>query len=105
MHMRRSADVAMTAAESSATTGVPPATSAATASGPVLPEKRSTATVCAGTSTIRTRASSGRGAAVAVRPDIVAAIGDFIDLGFTRAPYRIFGSLEEARRWVDAGSP
>ncbi len=44
-------------------------------------------------------------AAVAVRPDIVAAIGDFIDLGFTRAPYRIFGSLEEARRWVDAGSP
>jgi hypothetical protein len=44
-------------------------------------------------------------AAVAVRPDIVAAIGEFMDHGFTRAPYRIFGSVEEARHWIDAGSP
>ena len=44
-------------------------------------------------------------AAVAVRPDIVAAIGEFMDHGFTRAPYRIFGSVEEARHWIDAGAP
>ena len=39
-------------------------------------------------------------AAVADRPDIVAAIRDFMDLAFTNAPYRIFGSVDEARQWI-----
>lgn len=39
-------------------------------------------------------------AAVAVRPDIVAAIRAFIRLGFTDAQYRIFPSEVEARRWI-----
>jgi hypothetical protein len=39
-------------------------------------------------------------AAVATRPDIVAAIQEFIGHGLIRAPYRIFPTLDEARRWV-----
>ena len=39
-------------------------------------------------------------AAVAVRPDIVEAIREFIGYRFTAAPYRIFSSLSEARRWL-----
>lgn len=42
--------------------------------------------------------------AVATRPDIVAAIHDFIAHGFTTAPYRVFPTLEKARRWIDARS-
>ena len=41
-------------------------------------------------------------AAVATRPDILAAIADFVGYGFTAAPYRVFSTLQEARRWVDA---
>ncbi|MCE9658382.1 MAG: hypothetical protein K8R60_07465 [Burkholderiales bacterium] len=40
-------------------------------------------------------------AAVATRPDIVAAIQDFIAQGFIVAPYRVFPALEEARSWTD----
>lgn len=43
-------------------------------------------------------------AAVATRPDIVAAIRDFIAHGFTMAPYLVFPTLGEARRWVDRPS-
>lgn len=39
-------------------------------------------------------------AAVAVRPDIVAAIEDFIRLGYTTVPYRVFATLGEAREWL-----
>jgi hypothetical protein len=39
-------------------------------------------------------------AAVAVRPDIVAAIEEFIRHGFTKAPYRIFQTDAEARQWI-----
>lgn len=39
-------------------------------------------------------------AAVAVRPDIVGAIEDFIRHGFTKAPYRVFRTDAEARRWI-----
>lgn len=39
-------------------------------------------------------------AAVATRPDIVAAIQDFIGHGLTAVPYRVFDTLDEARRWV-----
>jgi len=39
-------------------------------------------------------------AAVATRPDIVAAIQDFIGHGLTSVPYRVFDTLDEARRWV-----
>lgn len=39
-------------------------------------------------------------AAVATRPDIVATIQDFISHGLTSAPYRIFGTLDEARHWI-----
>ncbi len=39
-------------------------------------------------------------AAVADRPEIVAAIEDFMSYGFTAAPYRVFPTLAEARRWV-----
>ena len=41
-------------------------------------------------------------AAVAVRPDVVAAIRDFMRHGFTKAPYRVFATVEDARRWVAA---
>jgi len=44
-------------------------------------------------------------AAVATRPDVVAAIRTFIDLGFTSAPYRIFPTLQEARRWIARQAP
>ena len=44
-------------------------------------------------------------AAVATRPDIISTVQDFISHGFTSAPYRIFGSVEEARQWIKAGSP
>jgi hypothetical protein len=43
-------------------------------------------------------------AAVAVRPDIVAAIEDFIRHGYTSVPYRVFPTLDEARRWVSLAS-
>ncbi len=39
-------------------------------------------------------------AAVAVQPDIIAAIEDFISLRYTNRPYRIFPRLDEARAWV-----
>ena len=39
-------------------------------------------------------------AAVAVRPDILAYIDAFKATGFVRQPYRVFGSLEEARGWI-----
>lgn len=39
-------------------------------------------------------------AAVATRPDIVAAIQEFIGHGLTSAPYRVFGTLDEARHWL-----
>ncbi len=39
-------------------------------------------------------------AAVAFRPDIVAAIQDFKSYAFTSAPYRIFPTLAEARAWL-----
>jgi hypothetical protein len=39
-------------------------------------------------------------AAVTTRPDIIAAIQDFISHGFTAAPYRIFPTLDEARQWI-----
>jgi len=40
-------------------------------------------------------------AAVADRPDIAADIQDFVKLQFTAAPYRLFSTLDEARRWID----
>ncbi len=43
-------------------------------------------------------------AAVAVRPDVVMAIRDFIGHGFTNAPYRVFATLPEARRWVEGNA-
>lgn len=39
-------------------------------------------------------------AAVAVEPRIVATIEHFIALGFVTSPFRIFPTLDEARRWV-----
>lgn len=39
-------------------------------------------------------------AAVATRPDIVSAIQDFKDYSFTKAPYRILSSVDEARQWI-----
>lgn len=39
-------------------------------------------------------------AAVASRPDILAAIEDFKSYGFTSAPYRVFPTLAEARQWL-----
>jgi hypothetical protein len=39
-------------------------------------------------------------AAVAVRPDVLAAIHDFIALQFTRQPYRIFPTVHAARVWI-----
>lgn len=45
-------------------------------------------------------------AAVVDRPDILSYIDDFKRYAFTSAPYRAFGTLAEARRWVDtSGSP
>lgn len=41
-----------------------------------------------------------RMAAVAVRQDVIEAIREFMDHGYTKVPYRIFGTVEEARRWV-----
>ena len=43
-------------------------------------------------------------AAVAIRPDILAAIRDFIGHGFTNAPYCVFPTVDAARRWVGAPS-
>lgn len=43
-------------------------------------------------------------AAVATRPDIVAAIEEFIGHRLTSAPYRIFPKLDDARRWVAGAS-
>ncbi|MEN9628705.1 MAG: hypothetical protein RJA10_1932, partial [Pseudomonadota bacterium] len=42
-------------------------------------------------------------AAVADRPDILAAIDEFKRYGFTSAPYEVFSSLAEARAWVAQG--
>jgi hypothetical protein len=39
-------------------------------------------------------------AAVVDRPEIVAAIEDFINHRFTTAPYQMFRTLAEARRWT-----
>jgi hypothetical protein len=39
-------------------------------------------------------------AAVVHRPDITAAITDFINHGFTTVPYRIFPTVAEARAWI-----
>lgn len=39
-------------------------------------------------------------AAVAVRPDVIAAIHDFMRLGFTAVPYQIFPCVDAARAWV-----
>jgi hypothetical protein len=44
-------------------------------------------------------------AAVATRPDIVAAIQEFIGHRLIRAPYRIFDTLEHARHWVAGATP
>lgn len=44
-------------------------------------------------------------AAVATRPDIVAAIQEFIELRFTPRPYRIFDSPEAARAWIASLHP
>jgi hypothetical protein len=38
---------------------------------------------------------------VADRADILAAIDEFKRYAFTTAPYRVFPTLAEARRWVD----
>eukprot|EP01031_Cornospumella_fuschlensis_P050089 gene50089-biopygen40174 len=38
--------------------------------------------------------------AVANRPDILASIDEFMRHGFIKAPYRIFGTLAEAREWI-----
>jgi hypothetical protein len=44
-------------------------------------------------------------AAVVSDERIIASIRYFISLGFTTRPYRIFATVEEARRWVsDNGS-
>ena len=42
-------------------------------------------------------------AAVANRTDVIAAIEDFKRHGFTTAPYRVFRTLEDARRWLSEG--
>lgn len=39
-------------------------------------------------------------AAVTTRADIVAAIEDFKSYDFTSAPYQVFPTLEDARRWA-----
>jgi hypothetical protein len=39
-------------------------------------------------------------AAVTDRSDIIAAIEDFKRYSFTAAPYRVFRTLDEARRWI-----
>jgi hypothetical protein len=39
-------------------------------------------------------------AAVATQADVLAAIGDFIGLGFIDAPYRVFPDLAQARQWI-----
>ena len=44
-------------------------------------------------------------AAVVTRPDIVNAIQESIDHGLITAPYRIFGSIEEARLWINNSKP
>lgn len=41
-------------------------------------------------------------AAVATRPDIVAAIQDFKDLAFTQAPYRLHANVHDARQWIES---
>lgn len=41
-------------------------------------------------------------AAVATRPDVIAAIEAFKRHGFTSAPYEVFARLEDARAWVAA---
>ncbi len=41
-------------------------------------------------------------AAVAVRPDVVAAIRDFIALRLAPQPYEVFATMADARRWVGA---
>ncbi|MFO1338078.1 MAG: hypothetical protein U1F53_07550 [Burkholderiaceae bacterium] len=41
-------------------------------------------------------------AAVAVRPDVLAAIRMFIDTGFAAQPYQVFPTVELARRWLGA---
>lgn len=44
-------------------------------------------------------------AAVAVRPDILGHIDAFKATGFVRQPYRVFGTLVEARAWIAQTHP
>ncbi len=44
-------------------------------------------------------------AAVAVRPDILSHIDAFKATGFVRQPYRVFGTLVEARDWIAQTHP
>jgi hypothetical protein len=44
-------------------------------------------------------------AAIATRPDVIEAIREFIAHGFTKAPYEVFETLEDARRWVEEVRP
>lgn len=39
-------------------------------------------------------------AAVATRPDVLAAINEFRSYRFTQAPYQVFGTMAEARAWI-----
>jgi hypothetical protein len=41
-------------------------------------------------------------AAVAVKPEVVMAIKDFIGLQYTERPYRVFPTLEAAREWLQS---
>lgn len=41
-------------------------------------------------------------AAVATRPDVLAAIDQFRRYGFTKAPYQVFSTRAEARAWIAA---
>lgn len=43
--------------------------------------------------------------AVSNRPDITAAIHDFMALGIVAAPYRVFQSVDEARAWIASLDP
>jgi hypothetical protein len=43
-------------------------------------------------------------AAVADRADIISAIEDFIEHGFTTAPYQVFRTVDDARQWISTVS-
>ena len=44
-------------------------------------------------------------AAVVTDPRIIKAIEHFIGLGLVSVPYRIFSSVQDARRWIDEEPP